>query len=95
MDNLGVLVWALVGLRLAILVVQIAVSRGRRATSPMRQRVDPCLGPVTGLPPQPSPTAEDIVQDRLLCGAMSREDFRTEMARLAAQDDLSHPVSPP
>jgi hypothetical protein len=35
------------------------------------------------------------VQDRLLCGAMSREDFRTEMARLAAQDDLSHPVSPP
>jgi len=94
MNGLEVLVWAVIGLRLVILVLQIAVARAKPAASPVRRFVDPCLGPVTGLPPRPLPTTEDVLQARLLRGAMSREDYRTEMTRLAAQDDLSHPLPP-
>lgn len=94
MDGLEVLVWALVGLRLVALVLQIAVARAKQAACPVRRSVDPCLGPVTGLPPRPLPTAEDVLEARLFHGAMSREDYRAEMARLAAQDELSHPLPP-
>ena len=94
MGGLQIVVWALIGLRLVILVLQIAVARRKRAATPARRYVDPCLGPVTGLPPRTLPTAADVLQARLFGGAMSREDYRAEMAWLAARDDVSHPLPP-
>lgn len=95
MNDLVVLMGAFLVPRFVTRVLQLATGRGTRPTRPVRQYVDPCLGPVTGLPPRPLPTAEDVLQARLLGGAMSREDYRGAMARLAVDDERSHPVSPP
>jgi hypothetical protein len=95
MDDFIPLMSAVFGRRLAIFLLHAAITRRRQPESAARRRVDPCLGPVTGLPPRPLPTAEDELQDGLRGGAMSREDYRSAMARLATEDDASHPVPPP
>lgn len=92
MTVLVVLVWALVGLRLMLLILQVARVREDRPVSAVRPHVDPCLGPVTGLPPRPLPTPESVLQTSLIRGAISREYYRAEMARLAAEDELRHPL---
>jgi hypothetical protein len=95
MDDFIPLMSTVLGRRLAILLLHAAITRPRRPEPAARRRVDPCLGPVTGLPPRPLPTAEDVLQARLRGGAMSREDYRSAMARLATEDDASHPTPPP
>lgn len=95
MTVLVVLVWALVGLRLVLLILQVARVPGERPVSAVRPHVDPCLGPVTGLPPHPLPAPESVLRTGLMHGAISREHYRAEMARLAAEDELRHPLCPP
>jgi hypothetical protein len=94
MTVLVVLAWALVGLRLVLLTRQVA-HRGDGPVSAVRPHVDPCLGPATGLPPRPPPAPESALQARLIHGVISREHYRAEMARLAAEDELRHPLCPP
>lgn len=95
MNEFVLLMSAVLGLRLAISLLHAAVTRRRMPEPAARRRVDPCLSPVTGLPPRPLPTAEDALQARLRGAAISREDYRAAMARLATEDDASHPVPPP
>ena len=83
MTVLVVLVWALVGLRLVLLILQVARVPGERPVSAVRPHVDPCLGPATGLPPCPLPTPEHALRARLTSGAINREHYRAEMSRLA------------
>ena len=82
--NLVVLVAVLVGLCLVLLVLQVVFVRARRPVPEVRHGVDPCLGPVTGLPPRPLLRPDDVLQERLLRGMLSQERYRAEMARLAA-----------
>ncbi|GAA4607536.1 hypothetical protein BJY16_006383 [Actinoplanes octamycinicus] len=52
------------------------------------RRVDPCLGPVWGLPPKPAePDRERVLFDRLRTGRISKARYRAAMAELAAGDE--------
>ncbi|MEV4702938.1 hypothetical protein [Actinoplanes sp. NPDC049316] len=97
MNTLVVVVWVLIGMHLVALAFAPLLTPkdppGRGA------RVDPCLGPVIGLPPDrpaPSPvrdpSPDGVLQAQLFSGEISRDEYRAAMARLAEQDEREHPV---
>lgn len=99
METLIVLVWIFIAIRLIQSVLNSPRRRpARRRLSgdgPPHVRVDPCLGEVLALPPEPTPGAEDILYVRLLAGAISQDRYRAEMAALAVRDQQAHPVELP
>jgi hypothetical protein len=88
---LTVLVFALLAVRLLVLLSQLVVPpRPRPRTGP---RMDPCLGPF-GLPVRATSAEGELVR-RLRCGEISRERYRCAMARLASDDAGAHPLELP
>ncbi|GIE29720.1 hypothetical protein Ait01nite_027650 [Actinoplanes italicus] len=101
MDALLVIAGALLFMRLVGLVVLILADRADTTAGPVPPRVDPCLGPVQGLPPATGaqrgagprpgrPDGETVLLSRLTSGRLSREQYRAAMADLARRD--SHAV---
>jgi hypothetical protein len=107
MDVLLVIVGILLFMRFVGLVVLILADRDGGTARTAVSRVDPCLGPVQGLPPttgkeyraEPGPTLSDeetILLGRLRSGSLSREQYRAAMAELARRDShaVHWPASP-
>ncbi|UQU61836.1 hypothetical protein COUCH_22620 [Couchioplanes caeruleus] len=101
MNTLVVVVWVLIALHLvALAFAPILGPRDAGRPGEQEPRVDPCLGPVMGLPPsrRPVPAAaaevspDAVLQELLFSGAISRTHYRAAMARLAAQDEREHPA---
>jgi hypothetical protein len=56
---------------------------------------DPCLAPLLDLPLPPAPDPERELLSRLRAGQMTREDYRTAVAALAAEDARTNPLQTP
>ncbi len=92
MTVLTVLVFALIAVRLLVLVGQLVVPPKPMSPQPA-PRMDPCLGPFG--PPTPAASPEGELVRRLRCGEISRERYRRDMARLASADARTNPIQPP
>lgn len=58
--------------------------------------VDPCLGPIFDSPTVRLDRSEATLVGRLLAGAITQQQYRTEMQAIATQDAEVHPlVIPP
>ena len=89
---LTVLVFALMAVRLLVLICQL-VMPSRPVPPRPAPHMDPCLGPFGPTAVARSPEGELV--RRLGCGQISRERYRRDMARLARADALTHPVQLP
>jgi hypothetical protein len=107
MDMLLVIVGILLFMRFVGLAVLILADRDGGTARTASPRVDPCLGPVQGLPPgtgtkcraEPGLAQSDeetILLGRLRSGKISREQYRAAMAELARRDSAAvrWPASP-
>jgi hypothetical protein len=56
---------------------------------------DPCLAPLLDLPLPPAPDPERALLAQLRAGRLTRDDYRTAMAALAAEDARVHPLRTP
>ncbi|MFC4070425.1 hypothetical protein [Actinoplanes subglobosus] len=73
----------------------IALSLVDRPPTPLPTHPDPCLAPLLDLPPPAAPEPERDLLGELRSGRISRDDYRAEMAALAARDARSHPLQSP
>lgn len=101
MDALVVLVFVLIGMGLLGLCALLPRPSPRpRPTSPTgagapRERIDPCLAPVMAFPPESSPSPESDLYAELASGAISRRQYRDQMAALATRDDEHRHIEVP
>jgi hypothetical protein len=86
---LTVLVFALIAVRLLVLVSQLVRSPRPAPPRPVTC-MDPCLGPFCSPVPARSPEGELVRM--LRCGEISRQRYRREMARLARADAPEDPA---